>query len=141
MCSAVSLPCSVEPITGLSLEPDMLTARPHFSVSHCLVVCTFSWILLFLFFVILTKHQKHTLDFTITVGCKFISLLNSCGGLGVYEGGKYNSGSMKWGLHELRIGEYKMRICMWVNVLFVGRSCRACWAKDGSDSVLLRCVK
>jgi hypothetical protein len=88
MCSAVSLLCSVEPAAGPSLEPDMLTVHTHFRVSHYLVVCIFSWILLFLFFVILTKHQKHTLDFTITVVCKFISCLNSRGGLGVYEGGK-----------------------------------------------------
>jgi hypothetical protein len=69
MYSPVSLLCSVEPVAGPSLEPDVLTARSHFRVPHYLVVCTFSWILLFLFFVILTKHQEHALDFTITVGC------------------------------------------------------------------------
>jgi hypothetical protein len=107
----------------------VLTTHPQFRVSHYLVVCTFSLILLFLFFVILTKSQEHALDFTITAACQFMSLLNSHGGLGLYEGGKHNNGSMKWGLYELRFGEYKTRICILVNVLFVGRSWRACWAK------------
>jgi hypothetical protein len=87
VCSAVSFLCSVEPAAGgPSLEPDVLTAHLHFRVPPYLVMCPFSWILLFFFFVILTKYQQYTLDFTIIVGYK-------------YEGRKHNCGSVKLGLY------------------------------------------
>jgi hypothetical protein len=52
----------------------------------------------------LTKRQEHTIDFTITAGCKFIPLLNYSGNFSVYEGRKHNSGSGKRGLYDLRTG-------------------------------------
>jgi hypothetical protein len=53
MCSAVSLLCSVEPAAGPSLEPDMLTAHPHFRVLTLL-----SSVYIFM-------------DFTVSVLCHF----------------------------------------------------------------------
>jgi hypothetical protein len=72
----------------------------------------------------LAKHQGEHFGFIITLGHMIIPVMIFSGGFRGYEGRKCNTGIVRDCLCE-----YKTRLHMWMNVLFVGRSCRVCWAK------------